>query len=173
MTRRNVFLTLGAAALALAIAVPAAFSRGPGPRGDKEGWRGDRIERLAGKLGLDDKQKAALTTLKEDHRDEAQSIREQVRAKREATRALWLAPNPDKQAILAAEREINALEGQLAESRVEFMFAARGVLTPEQFGEFVELQKKRGFGKHHRGGKRGFGKGFGPGPAPGSPDTTE
>jgi len=154
-TRRSLFLSLGATALIVALAVPVAFSGGPRGGPDGDGPRGDRIGRLAEKLGLDAKQTAQLKALKETHQTEADSIREQIDAKREATKALWLAPNPNKAQILASVREVQALEGQLAESRVDFMFAARGVLNPSQFAKFVEMRR------HH--GKKGWGRGEGRG----------
>lgn len=159
MKRLPLFLSLGLAALALIVAVPVAFSRGPGP-GDGDGPRGDRHAFMIKQLGLDAKQTAALQALRSDHRDDVDSIHEQIRAKREAIKTLWLAPNPEKNQILAAEREINALHGQLAESRVDFIFAAKGVLTPAQFSKFIELRGERGFGKHGRGRhQRGEGRG--------------
>ena len=59
--------------------------------------------------------------------------------------------------ILALTSEINALQAQKAADRVEFMFAAKGLLTPEQFTKFTELRGKRG-GPGMRGGKGGFGE---------------
>ena len=178
MKRQTLFLSLGLAALALIIAVPVAFSRGPGP-GDGDGPRGDRHAFMIKQLGLDAKQTAALETLRTDHRDDVDSIHEQIQAKREAIKALWLAPSPDKNQILVAEREISTLHGQLAESRVDFLFAAKGVLTPAQFSKFIELKQERGFGKHGRGRhQRGEGRGecdgTGPhGPAGGHGDRDE
>lgn len=168
-TKRSLFLSLGAAALVLAVAVPAAFSHGPGPRGgpDGDGPRGDRMGRLVEKLGLDATQQAKLEKLKTAHQDDAEALRDQIQSIREESKALWLAPNPDKQKILAAERQVQAIEGKLAESRIEFMFAARGVLTPEQFTKFVEMRGKHGgHGRGHHG-KGGWDKGGkGPGAAP-------
>lgn len=149
-TRRNLFLSLGVAAIALVVAVPVAFSRGPGP-----GDHGDRMGRLAEKLGLDAKQTTQFKVLKDAQRDDAQSLREQVRAVRDAQKQLWLAPSPDRAKILAGEREALALEGQLAESRIDFMFKVRTVLTPAQFQKFIEMRKDGHFGKD---GKRGWGK---------------
>jgi len=165
-TRRSFFLTLGAAALVLAIAVPVAFSHGPGPGGrDGDGPRGDRIERLVEKLGLDATQKAKLEKLKTAHQADAQALREQIQSIRDETKALWLAANPDKAKILGAERQVQAIQGKLAESRVEFMFAARGVLTAEQFKKFVEMRKGHG-GRHGHGACGSDGPDKGGPPAP-------
>jgi len=163
MSRRNVFVSLGVAALAAMVLVPmAALSHGPGPGGPDGEGRGrgfDRGARMAEKLGLDDAQKKKVEAIFEEHRDEASSLREQVEAKREQVKQLWLAKAPNRQAILAVEAEVNALHGQLAAERVDFMFKVKGVLTAEQFGKFVELQAKHGKGFRGMHGKRGEGRG--------------
>lgn len=170
MKRLNLYLSLAFAALTLAIAVPVAFSRGPGPGngpGPGDGPRGDRHAYVIKQLGLTPEQTAALEALRQDHRDDVDSLHEQIQAKREAMKALWLTPNPDRAQILAAEREIGALRQQIAESRVDFLFAVKGVLTPEQFGKFIELRKDgRGFGHHERGWRRGDGECRGGGDCP-------
>lgn len=171
MKRLNLYISLALAALALALAVPVAFSRGPGPGngpgpGYGDGPRGDRHAHVMKQLGLSPEQTTALDALRQDHRDDVASLHEQIQAKREAMKALWLAPNPDRAQILAAEREIGALRLQIAESRVDFLFNVRGVLSPEQFAKFIELRKDgRGFG-HHRGWRQGAGECRGGGECP-------
>jgi len=63
--------------------------------------------------------------------------------------------------VKAAHREVHALQGQLAEQRVEFGFALKRVLTPAQFEKVAnKLMKGGGFGKgHHFKGKGGRGWG--------------
>lgn len=163
----------GLSAVALAVAGTLAFAHGP--RGGEGGWggrgghKGDRGAFLAEKLGLDDKQKAALKDLKEDMRDDQESLRDQVKAKHEAMKALWTAPNPDRAKIIAATNEISALKAQMAARHVDFLFEAKKVLKPEQFTKLVDMMGKHGFGPrgHHRGGHGpdAGGRGFGPGPA--------
>ena len=104
MIKKNLFVSLGVAALALAIAVPAALSHGP--KGDREGWKDRRGEHLAEKLGLDDKQKANLEQLRVDHLDDVKSIREQIGQKREAIRALG-----ELRAVEAVPEMADAIEG--------------------------------------------------------------
>lgn len=165
MKRLHLYITLAFAALTLAIAVPVAFSRGPGPGngpGKGDGPRGDRHAFVMQQLGLNTQQTAALEALRNDHRDDVASLHEQIQAKREAMKALWLVPSPDRNQILAAEREISALRMQLAESRVDFLFGVKGALSPEQFAKFIELRKERGFG-HHGFGRHGRGGGKGGG----------
>lgn len=156
--RRNIFIGLGTAALALAVAVPVAFSHGPGPDGEREGFHQKRMERMAEKLGLNEQQQTALEALKVQQRADRQSLREQIRQQRDAMRKLLESPDVSKQQVLAAQREIHALRGQLAESRVDFLFEAKKVLTQDQFKKLLELHQRHGFKGHHRG-KRGWGKG--------------
>lgn len=146
MKKQNLLITLGAAAVALAVAVPAAMSHGPRGGDDGERRGGPPIAHLKEKLGLNDQQVAKLEALKDDQGDDAQSLREQIRTKRDELHALLLAPTLDKAKLSAASREINALEGQLQDRRLEFLIAARGVLTPEQFKTFVDMKKG---GRHH------------------------
>lgn len=165
MSRRTVFMSLGLTALAAAILVPvAALSHGPGPKGpdgDGEGRGFGRGARMAEKLGLDDAQKKKVEAIFEDRRDDAQSFHEQIKAKRDQVKQLWLAKTPNRQAIIAAEAEVAALHGQLAAERVDTIFAVKAVLTPEQFTKFIELEGKHGKGFRGKHGKHGRGDGQG------------
>lgn len=185
MTRRSI-LTLGITALVLSIGAPIALAGGPdggGPRGHGGPGGRDRGAFIIKELGLDAKQAEKLKTLREEMRADQKSLHEQIRSKREALRALWLGGNPDRAQVAAATTEINALEGQAALARVDFVFAAKGVLNAEQFKKFVAFQAKHGgrgghgrggWGGRHGGGHHGrhggFEKGGGPGFGPDAPD---
>ncbi|MCC6624867.1 MAG: Spy/CpxP family protein refolding chaperone [Deltaproteobacteria bacterium] len=170
MKQRSIII-IGISALALAVAVPLAFAGGPGRRGGG-GW-GDGFERgarIAEKLGLNEAQKAELKVLREDLQTDVQDIREQIRAKHVAMKDLWKAATPDRAKILAAHKELGALEQQIAELRVDFMFAVKGKLTPEQFTKFMELRGHgggKGMRGWHKGGRGGFGPRDGSGPGGG------
>lgn len=156
-TKKTLFVA-GLGFAVLLIALPMAFARGGGGPGER-GERGYRFDRMAEKLGLDAKQKVTLKTLHEQHRDEADSLRDQMKAAQEKVKAAWLDKNADAAKIRAAHREVHALKGQLAEQRVEFGLAVKKVLTPEQFETFAErFLDGPGFGRHGKfgkGGKRG------------------
>jgi Spy/CpxP family protein refolding chaperone len=143
---KHKLIPAGLAFLALLLAAPA-FSRPPsdGPRGDRQ----PRIERLVNALNLDAAQTTKLKALHEDHRDAVSSLREQMKSRRAAMKALWLAPNLDRGKIVAAHQELDALEGQIGQARLDFMFGARAILRPDQFQRFLELKERRG--RHHRG----------------------
>jgi len=168
MTRRSIIISGIVALAALAFAAPAAFSRGPdGPGGGFGEHRGERGARFVKALDLTEDQATAMKALRQEQRESAKATRQELRTKRQEIKAAWLSDAPDRGTILALTSEINALQAQLAADRVDFVFAAQGILTPEQFAKFVKFAGKggpgmRGFGKrgfHKRGfGKRGFGK---------------
>lgn len=158
--KRNIII-MGISALALAVAVPLAFAGGPGRRGGGDwGGKGERGARIAERLGLNEAQAAELEALREDLQTDVKDIKAQIETRRTAVKDLWKVPTPDKAKILAAHREIGALEQQIAELHVDFMFAVKGKLTPEQFTKFVDLRGQHG--ERGRGWHKGHGRGFGP-----------
>lgn len=158
MTRRSVITSGIVALVAIALAAPAAFSRGPdGPNGGFGQGRGERGAHFMKALDLSPEQVTAFKALREERQADNQATRQELKTKRQAIQAQWQSGNPDRATILALTSEINALQAQKAADRVEFMFAAKGLLTPEQFTKFTELRGKRG-GPGMRGGKGGFGE---------------
>lgn len=173
---RRTLMTLGLAALAFAIAAPAVFANSPDDT--RRGKRGDRGAFMIKKLNLTPDQATALTALKTEQRADVMALRQELRAKKQELRAQWTSGQPDRSAVLALTGEINALQAQMAVDRVDFLFAAQGLLTAEQFEALLKMETRGGkHGKrfHKRGqrGKDGFrGKrgGFGRG---GEPTPTE
>ena len=168
--KKKFLVSAGAGLVALMVAIPLALAHGP-RGGGPDGERGPRIERMAEKLGLDDKQKASVKVLFDKHKDDAQSLREQIRAAREKVKTAWLDKSATEASVKAAQREVQALETQLSDSRVTLGFGLKKVLTPAQFEQVATklFDGHKGFGKRHfKGGKgkgfdkRGFGKRGGP-----------
>lgn len=164
MTRRSIItsgITSGIVALiALALAAPAAFSRGPdGPNGGFGQGRGERGAHFMKALDLSPEQMTALNALREERQADAQATRQELKTHRQAIQAQWQSGTPDRATILALTSEMSALKAQKAADRVDFLFAAKGILTPEQFTKFTALQGKRG-GPGMRGGRGGGERGF-------------
>ena len=65
-------------ALTLAAAIP--FAAYAATNGDGSHHRGDRLERMAQTLNLDDAQKARMKALLAEHRAERKALREQMRS---------------------------------------------------------------------------------------------
>lgn len=137
--------------------------RGPGSK-DWAKKRKERFEKMKKDLGLSQKQEQELEAHKEKHRKEAQALREELRAKREAMKAELDKPSLDEARVTALNEELKVLQGKLADQRLRGILEVRKILTPEQFKKFHEhVRGPRGDGPgHERGGRRG-----GPGePAP-------
>lgn len=156
---KKFLISAGVGLVALLVVVPLALAGGP-RGGEGRGERGPRWEKMAERLGLDEKQKVTVKGLFEQHRDEAESLREQVQAAQEKVKAAWLDPNATEASVKAAHQEVHALRGQLAEQKVALGFKLKKVLTPAQFEKVAhKLMKGGGFGKGHH--MRGKGKGGG------------
>ena len=131
-------------------------------------------------LNLTPEQKTKLTELQEKQWKETVSLRNEMQTKRLELRTLWTAPTPDKDKILAKQKEINALRDQLQAKATDFRLESRRILTPEQAAQVGTFGPGMGFGGPmgmggHRMGRQGpcndTGTGFGPGAGfgPGGP----
>jgi zinc resistance-associated protein len=110
---------------------------------------------MMGALNLTPDQAGKLFDLKEKFRNDTAQVRKQMLVKRVELRGLWKAENPDEKAIVAKQKELNALQGQMIEKRVALRLEARKV-APEL---------AHGFG-HGMGRGMGPGGGMGPGVCP-------
>ena len=103
--------------------------------------------------------------LKEKMRNDTVDQRKQMMVKHAELAALWKSPTPDEKAIVAKQKELNALRGQMQEKRVTFQLEARKI-APELAQGFG-----RGMGRGMGGGMGGCpmvgpGGGSGPGAPP-------
>ncbi len=105
-------------------------------------------------LGLTTDQRAQLEAMRDAQLKEVAPLREQMFAKRDALRTLWLEPNPDQAKIMAAQQEMRSLRDQLQDKMTTFRLEALKVLTPEQREKLKAAVGGRGFGP---------GRGMGPG----------
>jgi Spy/CpxP family protein refolding chaperone len=146
------------ALLFVAVMATSAFGfgwgRGPGfgcgPCGDFAGYPG---------LELTADQKAQINAIRDAQFKEIEPLREQMFIKRDAVKKLWLDPNPDQAAILAAQKEMRSLRDQVQDKMTTFRLDALKVLTPEQREKLKSAVPGRGFGP---------GRGMGPGACAGS-----
>ena len=108
-------------------------------------------------LNLTPEQKTKLNELQEKQWKDTVSLRNEMQTKRLELRTLWTAPNPDKNKILAKQKEVSELRDKLQAKATDFRIEARNVLTPEQAAQVGTFGPAMGFG----GGGRGFGRGRG------------
>jgi Spy/CpxP family protein refolding chaperone len=103
------------------------------------------------KLNLTADQKTKLDALKEECRQEAQPLREQMMAKRTELRALWLEDNPNAEKIKAAQKDMGLLRDQMMDKMTTFRLAALTLLTPEQKAEYKKFCQEKNWGKEKEG----------------------
>ena len=141
-----------------------AFAWGPGFWKGR-GWNYSRGS-VWSELNLTAEQKAKIEALQDEHYKATRPLREKIYDKSTEIRRLWLAANPDKDKITAAERELRALRGEMEDRATTLRLEIRSVLTPEQNEKLADLRWGGGYGFGPRHGIRGRG-GFGPGYWPG------
>jgi Spy/CpxP family protein refolding chaperone len=147
-----VMMTVAALLFVAAMATSASafgWGRGPGcgygPRGDFGGFAG---------VELTADQRAQIQSMRDAQFKETELLREQMFAKRDEVRKLWLEANPDQAAITAAQKEMRSLRDQLQDKMTTFRLEALNVLTPEQREKLKASVAGRRFGPG-----RGFGAG--------------
>jgi Spy/CpxP family protein refolding chaperone len=152
MKMKKAILTIMAVFFVAAVATSAfafGFGRGPGygpcARGDFQGPAG---------LNLTAEQKAKIREMREARWQEMKPLREQMFAKRDELRKLWLNPTLEQEKITSAQKEIRLLRDQMQDRMTAYRLEAAKVLTPEQREKIRSFIQGRGFGR---------GRGFGPG----------
>ena len=103
-------------------------------------------------LNLTADQNTKLNVLREKTWKDTVSLRNQMQTKRLELQTLWTNPNPDKDKILAKQKELNDLRNTLQAKMTDSRLEARKVLTPEQAAQVAG-----------RGPGMGMGMGFGGG----------
>ena len=140
------------AVLALALTLGLAASSWARPGGGMGGGMGCG---MMGAMNLTPDQAGKFFDLKEKFRNDTAAARKQMMVKHAELAALWKSATPDEKAIVAKQKELNALQGQMLEKKVAFRLEARKI-APEL---------AQGFGRG-MGGGMGHGRGMGPGGCP-------
>jgi len=131
--------------------------RGHGPRGE--------CNMLGCKaLDLTDDQIAKIKDLNFAHRNKMIDLRASLEKAQLKMRHEMRADSPNKTAVLAAAKQVNAIKGQMAEERINNRFDLRGVLTADQLKKWDDQRGNccGGFGRGMGPGS-GMGQGFGHG----------
>ncbi len=164
---KKLTLTLIAVGIGLLMSMPA-FAFGPGyGRGPAEGMGpgigpGYYRDAAWAKLNLSDEQKTKIEALVTANRKEIRPVGEKMFDKSVELRRLWLQENPDKEKILALQKEVRMLRDQVEDKSTLLRLEIRKLLTPEQQEKMANSGWGRGKGFGPRGGMRGHGGG-GPG----------
>jgi Spy/CpxP family protein refolding chaperone len=162
MAMKVKILIIGLALIALA---GSAIAAGPGYGFGNKG----NCPTIGDRLNLTAEQKTKLNELREKHWKDTVSLRNEMQTKRLELRTLWTAPNPDKNKILAKQKELNELRGKMQAKATDYQLEIRKALTPEQAAQLGTMSSDRGFHhgiSRHRMFRQGpcGGPGFGGGP---------
>ena len=171
---KKLAIGLGIVLLIAAFTIPA-FGRGPGwghdwgskwgpgscigqdyDRGQGRGMGGYGYGPGMYGLNLTEEQSAKVESLRDTHQKEMAPLRSELYTKQTELKALWAQKTPDRNAILAKQKEISKLRDQMREKRTIHRLDMRGVLTPEQQDQLSVRGYGKGFDRH-----RGFGHGYG------------
>ncbi len=148
--------------LAMLLSFGLAASSGAQPMGMGMGGCGMGMGHGAGHMmNLTPEQAGKLFDLKEKFHTDTASLRKSLLLKRLEMKALWKAQTPDEKAILAKQKELNALREQLQEKMISFRLEAKKI--DPNFG------MGWGHGKGMGMGGCGMGPGMGMGPGAGAP----
>jgi zinc resistance-associated protein len=117
-------------------------------------------------MNLTPEKAAQVFDLRHQFMNDTAGLRKQMWVKRAEMAQLWKAEKPDEKAIVAKQKEMHALKGQMMEKAVAFRLKMKEI-APElgMFGPGCGMGPGRGMGP----GGRGMGPGacFGPGGGPG------
>jgi zinc resistance-associated protein len=119
-------------------------------------WGGGMGGGMMGAMNLTPDQAGKLFDLKQKFMNDTAEVRKQMVVKQAELAALWKTEKPEEKAIVAKQKELNALKGQMLEKSVAFRLEARKIAP----------QLAHGFGKGMGWGMHGPGCGMGPGGCP-------
>ncbi len=111
-----------------------------------------------GAMNLTPEQAGKLFDLRQKFLDDTAALRKDMTVKRAELAALWRAENPDEKQIVAKQKELNAVKGQLQEKTVAFRLQAKKIAPQAAFGMGRGMGMGMGMGP-------GMGMGMGPGGA--------
>lgn len=143
-------LMVGAMTLTVLGATPAIAAPqgggwgGGGGRGMHAGAQHDVMpERFMKQLNLTPEQRGKIETIRAKAQEQHRAQREQLMTRRQELHQLVRSASATRDQALAKQREVNALQNQLAEARIATWFEMRGVLTPEQLKQLESMKTQK------------------------------
>jgi Spy/CpxP family protein refolding chaperone len=157
---KKVMIIVAALVLGVAAAPPsmAAHREWQGGYGSEPGNVTD-IAGIPG-LNLSADQTERIGALRQVHRRDIRPLQEQLMGKSRELRELWLAKMPDRERILALQREVHDLRGRLLEKLTGYRLEVLQMLTPDQQAKVQTFEAERRMG---RMGADGMYRGLPPG----------
>jgi len=159
---RSMLLTILAsvALVGAACATPAQAKGHGGPKAGKpmpvpgSGMRrgGGHARRMARKLGLSGAAMQQMVQFHQAHKAKMGPLKLTKALKKAEMKVLWLQPKPSRKAIVAKQKELLKVKGQLMAEKADFQLKVVALLNPGQRLKFMTMMKD-----HHgnKGGKHG------------------
>jgi Spy/CpxP family protein refolding chaperone len=126
-------------------AVDCAWVRGHGMREGAAHHCKDKEVDLFARLNLTSEQKTRIQTLREANMRDVKPLQDRMFSKRGDLKLLWLQTNPDKEKILATQKDIRELRDQMQDKATAYRVDMFNVLTPEQQEKAKTLGSGCGF----------------------------
>ena len=157
---KNVMMIVAVIALAAIVASPAMAYRGMGVG---YGSGPGNVVDIGAARGLDltAEQTEKINIMRAAHLKDIQPLKDQMLSKSKEMRSLWLAATPDKEKIIALQKEAQGLRDQLTDKITTYRLEVRQVLTPEQQAKIQAYGTGRGMAR--MGGGPGMMGGHAPG----------
>ena len=117
-------------------------------------------------LNLTAEQKAKIDSLREAFLKDIKPLQDHLYSKKGDMKLLWLEKNPDQAKIVALQKEITALRGQIQDKALTHRLAVMNTLTPAQqdtLRTYGPMGRGMGTGAGYGSGHRGMGHGPGMG----------
>ena len=113
--------------------------------------------KIAKKLDLNKDQQAKLKTLWTNLAAQNKDTQSKIKVIREEEKKELLSQNPSQPALYGYAKEINDLQGAMAEKRLEHLLKVKEILTPYQFKKLLSIrfhgQRGHGWKQGDQGGK--------------------
>ncbi|MFA5110418.1 MAG: periplasmic heavy metal sensor [Desulfobaccales bacterium] len=119
---------------------------------------------MMGAMNLTPDQAGKVFDLRQKFMNDTADVRKQMMVKHAELAALWKAEKPDEKAIVAKQKELNALKGQMQEKGVAFRLEMRKIAP-----QLAQFGHGRGMGMGPGGGMMGPGACPMVGPGGGTP----
>lgn len=134
-------------ALVLALAPLAEARFDPGPVNEEvlAGMAERHMGKLFDRLHLTPEQRTKLEAIRKKHANSTRDARKKLFEKRRALFGIVRKVDATREQAIALQREVDALQGQLAEARMAAWFEGRALLTHEQLETLAALPAGRPF----------------------------
>jgi len=110
---------------------------------------------IGSSLKLTQEQADKLQKMQESYLREIMPLQNRLLTKRAEMRLLWEEMNPDRDKIMAKQREVNEIQRQLEEKAITHRLELQAVLTPEQRTRMIDCGSGGGWDRGPVGKMRG------------------